>query len=336
MKHSFLAILMLLVVSVSAYADPAPSGGRVNWQTNYEEAVRLSKSSSKPIILFFTGSDWCGWCKKLDQEALHTQEFADAVGDKFIFVLLDFPLNSTLPQEITTQNKRLQKQFGIEGFPTLVILDSQQNKIGSAGYRAGGGKAYAQFLQKIVEDNKAYQGKMQGLEKQQFSGAELKQLYKQANDTGRSVDADKITLAGIESDKQHYFLIERYRSLAAEGKLQSDEAVEIKQRLLSADPTNAKQTYYQVALVDFEVSCKKSQEDTPEHTVASLVDYINAFGEKDKDNLWRLQMMISQVFLEKNQLSDALIYAQSSYKTAPSNAQPEIASAINNIRAQIH
>ena len=338
MKQSIAFLLAVFLVNglCFSYADQAQSSGRINWQTNYDEALRLSKSSSKPVVLFFTGSDWCSWCKKLEQEALHTPEFADAAADKFIFVLLDFPMNTTLPADLTAQNKKLQKQFEIQGFPTLVILDSQQKKIGSAGYRPGGGKAYAQFLLKLVDDHSVYQDKMQGLEKQQISGTELKQLYQQAHETGRSSDADKIIMAGIESDKKHYFLIERYRTLGVEGKLQSEEASQIKKQLLLTDPTNSKLTYYQVALVDFESSCKMSNEDTPEHTVASLVDYINTFGAKDKDNLWRLQMMVSQVYLEKDKLTEALIYAQSSYQSAPSNAQPEIASAINSIRAQIH
>ena len=338
MKQSiaFLIAAFLLNGLCFSYAEQGHSSNKINWQTNYEEALNQSKATSKPIILFFTGSDWCSWCKKLEQEALHTQEFAEAAGDKFIFVLLDFPMNSTLPSELTAQNKRLQKQFEIQGFPTLVILDSQQKKIGSAGYRPGGGKAYAQFLLKLVDDHKVYQAKMQGLETQQISGTELKQLYQQAHETGRSTDADKIIIAGIESDKKHYFLIERYRILGMEGKLQNEEAVEIKKQLLMTDPTNSKLTYYQVALVDFEASCKMCNEETPEHTVASLVDYINTFGTKDKDNLWRLQMMVSQVYLEKDKFSEALKYAQSSYQSAPSNAQPEIASAINNIRAQIH
>lgn len=336
MKRTFMFLIVFLMnILTYAHADMG-HGGRINWITNYDEAVKISHSASKPMVLFFTGSDWCSWCKKLDQEVLKTSEFADAAADKFVFVLLDFPLNTTLPANLTAQNKKLQKEFDIQGFPTLIILDSQQRKIGSIGYRQGGGKQYAQYLFKMVDDHGVYQNKMQSLDKQQLSGLELKQLYEQALSTGRDSDAHKIALSGIGSDQKQYFLIERYRSLAENGKIHDEEAITIRQQLLSSDPNNAKLICYQVALIDFEATCREMEKDTPEHKVASLVDYIDKFGSKDHDNLWRLQMIVSQVYFENNKLPEALQYAQSSYQTAPSTVQPEIASAIKSLQSQIH
>lgn len=105
------------------------------------------KQHPNQSFFFFTGSDWCSWCKKLESEALNTNEFAQIAGDKFIFVLLDFPSNGQYPK----QNSELQARYGIQGFPTLVILDSNGNKIGSTGYQPGGGRAYAEHLLKFVK-----------------------------------------------------------------------------------------------------------------------------------------------------------------------------------------
>lgn len=332
-----LMFLMTLCLSCLCFPHAEASGGRINWFTNYDEAVRVSRSAAKPMVLLFTGSDWCSWCKKLDQEVLRTPEFADGVGDKFIFVLLDFPLNTTAPANLTAQNKKLQKEFDIQGFPTLIILDHQQKKIGSSGYRPGGGKPYAQYLLKMVDDNGVYQNKVQNLNQQpQLSGLELKQLYEHALSNGRDSDADQISLIGITSDQKQFFLLERYRTLAESGKIFSLEATTIKQQLLASDPNNARLTYYQVAIIDFEAGCRKMEKETPDHKVASLVDYIDRFGAKDKDNLWRLEMIVSQVYLESNQLPKALQYAQASYSAAPMTVQPEIASAIKCMKSQIH
>ncbi len=79
-------------------------------------------------------------------------------------------------------------------------------------------------------------------------------------------------------------------------------------------------------------SAKNSRPKLP---CLSLVDYISKFGAKDKENLWRLQMIISQVYFDKNNLDEALKYAESSYISAPSSAKAEISMAINSIRAQI-
>ncbi len=206
-----IAILMsLLLFTASVALNAAPSdgrSGRIKWLTNYDEATQLASKSSKPIILFFTGSDWCSWCIKLEDEVLNTPEFADAVGDKFYFVKLDFPLNRQLPQDITSQNKRLQKQFMINGFPTLVLLDAQQRQIGTAGYRPGGGKQYAQFLLKLVEDQNAYNQKVDNMDRQKMSSTELKQLYDRCVLLGHDSDIEKIVNAGMKSDQKSFFLL---------------------------------------------------------------------------------------------------------------------------------
>lgn len=145
--QKLIALFLSFFVLSCFTADALTSQSRINWTTNYQDAVNQSKATSKPIVLFFTGSDWCSWCKKLESEALNTDEFAQIAGDKFIFVVLDFPSNGHYPKEFND----LKSKYGIQGFPTLVILDSNGNKIGSTGYQPGGGRAYAEHLLKLVK-----------------------------------------------------------------------------------------------------------------------------------------------------------------------------------------
>src|SRR3989339_2036693 len=77
--------------SLSAANSQHTTLSTIQWHTNYDEAAELAKTKSVPLVLFFTGSDWCTWCTKLEKEALDTKEFARLVGDKFVFVKLDFP-----------------------------------------------------------------------------------------------------------------------------------------------------------------------------------------------------------------------------------------------------
>lgn len=333
-KALALIVPLFLIVAFSSFQAEAR---QINWLTNYDEAVKVSRANSKPIVLFFTGSDWCTWCIKLDDEALKTAEFADLAGDKFVFVKVDFPLNRVQPADIVAQNKRLQKQFDVAGFPTIIILDPiQQKQIGSTGYRAGGGRQYAMYLLKMVDDHTAYKQKIENLDNNGLSGSDLRQLYERASELRRDSDAAFIATVGVDSDQKHFFLLERYRILAEQGQSHSDAAIAIKQKLLSSDPYNSKLTHYNVAIIDFESSCRMVKDNTSsEEAVASLEDYIQKFGDKDRDNRWRLQMLISQAYFESNHYAEALKYAQSSYQSAPPAAQQEIATAIHSIEAKI-
>ncbi len=308
---------------------------KINWLTNYEEAINQSKATSKPIVLFFTGSDWCGWCNKLEEEALDTMEFAQAAGDKFIFVKLDFPLNTTLPSQQTAQNKQLQKKYDVKGFPTLIILNPQQQQIGTTGYRPGGGKQYANHLLKLVNEYSSYQSKLQNLEQQ--SGPDLKNLYEQANELSRVNDAALIIKKGLNSDERKFFLVERYRYLIEEGKIHDTEAIALKQELLASDPNNEEKLHYQIAVMDFEAACEEMAKDnsSPDKAVAPLVAYIDKFSSQDPVNIWRLEMLIAQVYFDKNDLSEALHYAQAAHETSPASIQPEIATLIRNIQSQM-
>lgn len=338
-KLFFVFGAVVCVFSCKLFAETTGTRSTIKWQTNYEQAVQQSKSDSKPLLLFFTGSDWCGWCNKLDDEILETSEFASAAGNKFIFVKLDFPLYSNQDQQIKAQNKQLQEKFAVRSFPTIIVLDPKSNQqLGVTGYRADKPADFAKYLIKMVTDYSGYKQKMGALDNSKHSGAVLKQIYEKAQELALIEDAVKIVKKGMQSDESLYFMGERYRYLADAGQIHSKEALELKQQLLSSDPLNEKQIHYQIALVDFETYSNEMEKEhhAPELTVAPFISYIEKFGSKDKDNLWRLQLLISQVYLDKNEMTSALNYAQLSYESAPACVQPELSRAVQSIRSQIH
>ena len=338
-KFLFVFCTVLSFSSCRLFSDNQTGKGTIRWLTNYEQAVQQSKAASKPLLLFFTGSDWCGWCNKLDEEALETSEFAAAAGSRFIFVKLDFPLYSAQDPQIKAQNKELQQKFDVRSFPTIIIIDPKQNQqIGVTGYRPGGGKPFADHLLKLVNDYSNYKQKISSIDQSKYSGQELKQIYDKAKQLGISRDATKIRRKGMQSEESLYFMTEQYLFLADEGHIHSKEAVVLRQQLLNADPLNEKQIHYQVAVVDFEAysNIMAKENDVAETAIAPLKSYIEMFGSKDKDNVWRLQLLVSQVYLDKNEMTAALNYAQQSYESAPSSVQPELARAVQNIRSQIH
>ena len=119
------------------------------WTENFAEAKQLAKEANKKILLAFSGSDWCGWCVRLDKEVYSQKEFFDLAVDKYVLVLIDCPQDPTrLSDFAKTQNHELTKQFNVRGFPCGVILDSEGVEIGRiSGYVQGGPKAYFERMQ---------------------------------------------------------------------------------------------------------------------------------------------------------------------------------------------
>lgn len=329
-------LLFITVMMPLLPAHAATETKTISWLTNYEEAVNQSKAKSVPLLMFFTGSDWCSWCNRLEREVLDTSEFAHAAGDKFVFLKLDFPLYTNIPTQTSEQNKQLQKKYAVRSFPTIILLDTQQLKtMGTTGYRAGGAKSFAQHLLKMVSEYSSYKQKVSQVDQQKFSGSELKQLYEKAKELDFYADVNQIIKVGMNSDEKIYFQLERYRFLVEEGSARDPEAMSLRQQLLAADPKNERKLPYQIAVIDFEsFSEDLEKESTPEMAVSPLVSYIEKFGSEDRDNLWRLEMIISQVYLDHNKISQALQYAQFSHDAAPATVQPEIAKAIRNIQGQ--
>ena len=340
------AVMISMTAATSLFSQPndamtsnSSTSNRIEWMTNYEDALNKARAASKPIVLFFTGTGWCGWCTKLEQEALSTPDFIGATKDKFVFVKLDFPLNRNSQDPRTQdQNQQLQKKFDVKGFPTIVVIDSRQNQIGVSGYLPGGGKKYADHLLKMVNEFSDYKSQTQRLDdKKASSSIDLKKLYEKAEALNDYTEMRKILALGLHTDQDSFFLIEKYRLLADEGMIHGKDAQETRQKLLASDPSNAKMTHYNVAVIEFEAFSKEMDKEhySADIAVAPLKDYIAKFGKQDTENLWRIEMLISQVYLNHRQLDQSLKHAQASLNVAPPAIRSDIANAVDHIKKQI-
>lgn len=346
--HLFFLLNFLLLCCIQTSLSAAPynpsmgmatdhSSSTIHWYTSYDEALQESKDTQKPLILFFTGSDWCHYCKKLDRDALNTPEFAAIAGPKFVFLKLDQPQDSSkLDPKVSAKNKALRQKYDVRTYPTLIILDPSGQKIGKTEYRDYKGRQYAEHLLNIVRQATNYRQNLSSLDQQQLSAEDYEKLYQQAKELHFADDSALIAKkALVAAPNCLYFLKEEYRSLAVAGKMKSPEAHQLKQKILALDPTNEKRTHLDIAVIEFETlsgqaeSCHLSAETA----TAPLVAYLAKFGNQDTESAWRLQMMISQVFLDNDQLHSALRHAQSSYQLAPPSVRPGIALTIQNIQS---
>lgn len=134
----------------------------LKWYTDVREAITVSNTAHKPMLMFFTGSDWCGWCIRLQNEVLKTDEFKKWAADNVILVELDYPRRTPQTPELKNQNNELQQAFGIQGFPTIYFTSAEEKEgkvnfkgLGQTGYVAGGPVAWLTVANGIVNPKKS-------------------------------------------------------------------------------------------------------------------------------------------------------------------------------------
>ncbi len=144
--------LFLIIGSYSVHAQQA------TWHTDLNKAIAISNKTKKPLLLFFTGSDWCGWCIRLQSEVLKTPDFEKWAKDNVVLVELDFPRRSPQQQEIQKQNMELQQIFQVQGYPTVWLANATNKdgkvafeKLGSTGYVKGGPTAWLEGANQILK-----------------------------------------------------------------------------------------------------------------------------------------------------------------------------------------
>jgi protein disulfide-isomerase len=127
---------MLLGLSAAVSLVTA-TAAELNWLTDAAKAQAQAKAENKLVLLDFTGSDWCGWCIKLNKEVFNTPEFAEYAKKNLVLVEVDFPRKKKLSDEQKRANEALSKKYGIRGFPTLILLDGSGKKLAELSYSDG-------------------------------------------------------------------------------------------------------------------------------------------------------------------------------------------------------
>jgi thiol-disulfide isomerase/thioredoxin len=126
-------------------APPSSAGqaSELSWGTDLPAALNRARSENKMVLLDFTGSDWCGWCIKFDKDVLSTDKFAGYAKSRLVLVKLDFPSHKEQNPALKQANEQLSKRFGVDGFPTFVLLNSAGRELGrQVGYLRGGPDAF--------------------------------------------------------------------------------------------------------------------------------------------------------------------------------------------------
>ena len=153
MLFSLRAAALSLAGSVALIAPAFASEG---WIADFDEAVKIAKAEKKDLFVDFTGSDWCGWCKKLDAEVFSHEEFLSVAKKSFVLVALDFPRDEAIKAKVPNpkRNDELSKKYNVEGFPTLLLMTADGEVFGQMGYMPGGPSAFVPAMDELVKSGK--------------------------------------------------------------------------------------------------------------------------------------------------------------------------------------
>lgn len=143
-------IILLFICVGTIYGQES----KLNWLLDFDEAKQISLKQDKPILVYFTGSDWCSPCKKLKTDFFNTEKF-EIESQKFVLLLVDLPRrNDIISAEQKRKNMIVMQDYNRRSsFPTLVGLDSDGKTLGDInGYsRSYGINDYYNFLKKILK-----------------------------------------------------------------------------------------------------------------------------------------------------------------------------------------
>jgi thioredoxin-related protein len=140
MKPTLFACLIGLALSLPVSGAP--------WKTDFEAAKTEAQRDNKLILLDFTGSDWCPPCIQMKQQTLTQKTFLEYAAKNLVLVEVDFPKRKALTVAQKRANSTLQSKYGVEAFPTFVVLTPDGKELGrEVGYVEGGPTAFIRMIE---------------------------------------------------------------------------------------------------------------------------------------------------------------------------------------------
>lgn len=308
---------------------------QLKWQTDFEKARKESIDSKLPLLMIFTGSDWCHACQHFQQSVLTDDAFQENIKAHFVFLNIDFPIHHRLSSQEIVQNQGLKKKFQIEGFPTVVILMPSGDTMMFAGNFPNNPRDCSQMFLKEVEEANRLQTILSHFDKDNLSEDELEGIYNQARLLGKKEAMKLVLQAGFEKNPNTnaFFLKEKYRELQEMGLQDSDAAQKIRQDLLAQDPDNTKGYHLYIAVSDFEALMKQPENKKGTAAATPLLSYLESHGNDDHQNSWRVELMLAHFLRSAGEPQKAVKFAKAAFVKAPDRLKEDIQSSISEMES---
>jgi protein disulfide-isomerase len=150
MKIRIALFTVLFAALVGCVQQEESSSSETAWLPDFDAALALASEQNKHVLVDFSGSDWCGWCIKLDKEVLSQESFVEFADENLILVMVDFPRYKPQSAEQKQANEALARKYGVRGFPTVLIFNPQGELIEQTGYQRGGPEAYIEMIKGVI------------------------------------------------------------------------------------------------------------------------------------------------------------------------------------------
>lgn len=291
-------------VALALLPSFALAGGE-GWSHDMAAAMKQAKAEKKDLLLDFTGSDWCIWCTRLNDEVFSQEAFKKDAPNHFVLVELDFPNDKSKLSEATQkQNEEWSQKLAVKGFPTIFLTDEQGRPYAQTGYQEGGAEPYvahlAELREKRVARDEAFAAaeKAKGVEKaKQLDAAmdvvgeelalnayadQVKEIIKldAKNEAGLKEKYEQ-KLAGVELDKAVMAIQSTFNGQNAEEMIkQIDAAIE------KYKPDAGRLTQLNMMKVQFLGAAQKHEE------AIALIDTLLA--EEGQEIIVKLQLGLSK------------------------------------------
>lgn len=317
---SFILAGVLAFGAWSTVVAVAVAAEKELWQTDFEAAKGQAKKEKKLLLVDFTGSDWCGWCIKLKKEVFDKEPFKAEAPKRFVLVELDFPHEKKMSDELKEQNEKLGKQYKVEGFPTVLLLDAEGHLVAHTGYRPGGPEEYVKHLGGLVTifesivEMKGNLDKAQGLDRAKLLDQIIEAYGKLDNEVEEIEPWSKEIIALDVGNKAGLQVKYQFRTMMAEAaklkeKEKIDEAKAVYEKILALSGLSDQQKQ-NVFLAQGE--CFFSRQDFP-GVISCLKKALEAAPKSDQAS--QIKGMIEQ-FSEAADAQEATIKIKADLKNA--------------------
>ena len=269
----------------------AAFAGGEGWSSDYAASTKLAAESKKDLLIDFTGSDWCGWCIKLNDEVFKHDAFKEGVKDSFVLVELDYPKDKSILSEKTqAQNAELGKKYSVQGYPTILLCDAQGRPYAGTGYQEGGPEKYVKHLNEL-------RGKKDKRDKA-FAAAQ----------EAEGVDKAKALVAALEA-------------MALQDEMVTTFYGDIAEQIKAADPKDetgfGKKAAGKQRLADFQAKLQGLAQKKDMDGAIALVNETLEEGGFGQEETLQMMMTRAVIFAQQEKLDEAVEAVDAAIKFGP-------------------
>lgn len=283
--------IKLCVTMLALHTSGHVFAGGEGWLTDIDAAKKTAGESKKDLLIDFTGSDWCGWCIKLNDEVFKHDAFKAGVKDSFVLVEIDFPrAKDKLPEDARKRNTELAEKYAVQGYPTILLCDAEGKPYAATGYQKGGPEKYVDHLNEL-----------------------RKNKIKRDEAFAKAAKAN-----GVEKAKA---LVAALNAMKLDEKVVANFYGDIAEQVVAADPKDetgfAKKAKSGKRLEEFQKSLQELGAKRDHEGALALVEKTLKEGDFDTESTLQIMMTRSAIFASTGKFDEAIKAADEAKAYAP-------------------